>query len=216
MKDIVFSNKRIKDDDLFKINNEVNLSQLKIIGQIGYIFLLLEADKEILIVDQHAAHERIIFERLKVGQISDAATIKTLLIPIYIILDSIQMSLLYEFGKKINGLGFEIEPFAENCAILRSLPMCFIKHDPEQIIKDLLLELSNVTKVSMLDELQNKIFGKIACYSAIKAGQKLHRQEIISLLKQLEIINYKTHCPHGRNIIKVLSFKQIGYWFDRS
>ena len=195
--------------------NIIKFSQLKIIGQIKNTFLVLEGKQEVLIIDQHAAHERVLFEKILLKNIEVNKYIQKILIPIQFIVNPEQMTALLEFKKKLNFLGFEIDVFGEHHAILKSIPLFLTIEKSEEIIKDILSDLAKVGRADFFKKLELNFFSKLACHLALKAGQKMHSLEINALLKELDVINYSSHCPHGRPAVKIISFKEMFSWFNR-
>ena len=171
---------------------------LRFIGQIKSSYLLCEDEKELVFIDQHAAHERVAFEKLKAQYNSQTIKEQYLLIPLALELTSEETVLMEELGKNLSKFGFEIEPFGKTTFVVKAVPQELHDKITPMLIQSMLLELKDVPKSLMGQEWVNKILSTIACHSARTAHEKLEREEIFALLKALDRVTSAPHCPHGR------------------
>jgi len=209
-------------------NNQLNLispkyktvginkfSELKIIGQTGLSFILLEHNHGLIIIDQHAAHERIVFEKISKQIINKNIQLQYLLIPIKIELSITEMLIIQKKSCELNKFGIKIEPFGEKIGIIRAIPNILKKQNAKEFIRDTLKEFLYNDNVNTFQELSDKICMSIACYFSIRFGKNLSKEEIMKLLLQLDLTRFNMQCPHGRPIIKYITFNEISKWFKR-
>lgn len=197
------------------INNNRKFTDLKIVGQVGNTFLVLEGEAEMIVVDQHAAHERILFEKFKERSKNAHVHIQPLLIPLQLSLGASEIAALNEYGHRFIEFGIEVKLFGDRQAIVTSLPKDLPVNQASELILDFLSDLSGHGRSDAWDEFSHKMLASMACHSAIRAGQALQPEEISALLTQLENIDYSAHCPHGRPLVRSVPMKEIARWFDR-
>ncbi|MFZ5988438.1 MAG: DNA mismatch repair endonuclease MutL [Bacillota bacterium] len=191
-----------------KKNTEENIIlDSKIIGQAFSTYILLQRGDNLVVIDQHAAHERIMFEKLRKKHKDNENLAQYLLASVVIELTNQEMSFVKDEQELFNKLGFIFESFGNNSIILRSVPI----PDENASIKDMFLELvdfimSSEKKGSKFVE--EEALYKIACKSAVKANKRLDEIEIRSILKELSDIDNPYTCPHGRpTIIKITKYE---------
>ncbi len=189
---------------------------LRIIGQVDNTFLLLEGQKSMIVLDQHAAHERVVFEKVQARVKESAAPSQSLLFPVTITLSPTDMNTLSEKKDLFLPFGFEIEPFGDNQAIVKAAPPGLKTEFVAQIIKDTLSDLGKTDRPDSLNSFSDHICAQIACHTSVRAGQKLDHSEIRALLEQLDVIDYAAHCPHGRPVVRSIPFGEMGQWFHRT
>ena len=193
-----------------------SFSELQVVGQVGHVFLILEGPDGMVVIDQHAAHERVVFEDLRLQAKEKAIRSQPLLFPLQIELDSTEMATLEEHGDKLLAYGIGIEIFGPTSAMIRSLPARLNAGKVEQIVRDALAELDAAEPTTALHEMVDQVCARLACHAAIRKGQKLEHQEIRALLADLDKIDLGAHCPHGRPVVRTISLDDMAKWFDRS
>jgi len=201
------SNPEAKMDKIDK-NNEAEEAQLltnaRIIGQVFSTYILLQNGDNLLLIDQHAAHERIRFEELKRKYRENESLAQFLLSPVVVELTNQEVKLIDENKEKLNRLGFSFENFGNNSIVLRSVPVLL---SDNASIKDAFLEVldflvSGKRKDNILVE--EEALYTLACKEAVKANKKLDEIEIKKILEDLNKIENPYTCPHGRpTIIKI-------------
>lgn len=191
-----------------------NFSELKIVGQLSSTYIVLENNDAMIIIDQHAAHERIMFEKIKTYQ-SHTVTYP-LLIPINVSLNSMEMAILKNHDSHLRELGLEIEIFGENQIIIRQVPQYLIKADMNLFLKDMIFDIEINAVFTSHKLFFDKICATLACHASIRAGQNLNNQEIEKLLLELDHTDFAAHCPHGRPIVKSILKSEVKKWFDRT
>ena len=187
--------------------------EIRIIGQLGGAYILCQFSDGLLLVDQHAAHERIVYENLKRAFETTSVETQALLIPFEIELSLKEKTVALEKGNGLNRFGLELVHFGGNTFLLRAVPAM----------------LQNVDWASMVSELLSRIEGKsadftafmddtitvMACHGAIRAGQKMNVEEMRLLIDQLREMDIPTNCPHGRPISKRFTYYEIEKMFKR-
>ncbi len=193
-------------------NVESSQKQLyKIIGEALKTYIIVEKGEELLLIDKHAAHERMIFDRLKAksGEIPS----QNLLTPIPLRLNPEEAELIEENGELLLELGFEIEPFGENEYILRALPADMEAGDAEAAVEEICEKLRKGTAPTA-QSARDEILHTVACKAAIKAGWDTDRRELEVLVKAVVSGEIK-YCPHGRPLSVSLSKKELDKLFKR-
>lgn len=172
------------------------------IYQLKNTYIIATDGYDLFIIDQHAAHERIVYDQL--SQKSDTQASQALLVPETIELNPQESMMLSENLEYLNSLGFELEEFGVNSFILRAVPAVTFRSLPKELIKDMICDLKESQKTDQIEILEEKIRKSIACHSAIKAGDKLSQQEMNQLIRDLFSTQNPQTCPHGRpTMIKI-------------
>jgi len=184
------------------------------IGQIKNSFILIECGETLLIVDQHGAHERIIFERLRQGLATDSLG-QQLLIKENIHLTRSESLVLEKHLEEFVRLGFELEPFGEGSYLIKAVPTVLREKDYKQVIRDLIEKLASWERMGSLSEVLEEMLMLMACHAAIKAHEPLQPQEMEALIQDLRDLGPSQTCPHGRPIIQSLSIEEIKRKFMR-
>lgn len=203
----------IVQSNLFdEIEEEFSLSH-KIIGQIFNCYLIVSKGEYVYLIDQHATHERLIYDQL-ISQIEKKnIAVQPLLTPQIIELSSKESEIIENLLEDIRKIGFDIEEFGDNTFKINSVPIVFPAFNGVKFINSLLEEKYTLKSINLKDALHNEI-AKKACKSAIKAGQKLKDIEIQDLITKIEE-NKPIQCPHGRPTIIKFSKKDIDKLFKR-
>lgn len=198
-----------------KEEDRVSFSSLHYLEQLDSTYLVFAAPDSIVIIDQHAAHERVIFERLKKMSSSGREQYQKLLIPEIIDLQPGDYILLLENIAVIRDAGFEVEPYGENTIIIKSLPTILANVDLRELITDLIEEFSQTGKRGNIAETTEKIYALMACKGAVKAKNRLTNQEIVQLCEDLDAAPFAATCPHGRPLFVTLDISDMEKMFKR-
>ncbi len=193
---------------------QTRLPPLRVVGQVAETYIVAEAPDGMYLIDQHAAHERVIFEKLMRQQGAQPVESQQLLIPVSIDLPPAAATLLQGHADELRIWGFEVEPFGEGTLRVRSVPNGL----REAQIGPALLELADQLEEaggSTPEEWRERALTTIACHSAIRAGQSLAHEEMRQLLQQLERCAFPRTCPHGRPTALLLSQSQLERQFGR-
>jgi DNA mismatch repair protein MutL len=198
-------------------------SKIRIIGQLDRSYILCEIGPDLLLIDQHAAHERIRLEALK-GKYNQGNTgIQELLEPIHIELDPASMENLQSMGPGLKELGFIIEPFGEDCIVIRGLPQFMGSTEAHTVITDLLTGNESHDGCSPPDmefqprdlPIKERLLALTACRGAIKAHDGLSLREMEDLIMDLLQCEVPLHCAHGRPTMVRLPLSILERWFRR-
>jgi DNA mismatch repair protein MutL len=184
---------------------------LRVLGQLRNSYILAEGPDGLYIIDQHAAHERIQFERLSRQKTQHVLERQALLDPEILEVGPRQASLFQKYSAELSNFGFSIEPFGASSWIVRSIPAILTGKDWKSLLYDLL----DYPISGNIDFLEN-LTALTACHSAIRFGQVLNGEEIHELVRQLEQISNPHSCPHGRPIMIRLTDEQLAREFKRT
>jgi DNA mismatch repair protein MutL len=168
---------------------------LKVVGQVKLTYIVAEGPEGMYLVDQHAAHERVLFDRLRRPPAKDQTQLQTLLAPVTVELTPGQAEVLRSNAEFLAGYGFEVEAFGGNSYLLRAVPGVLTAQDPAQALTNV---LDMVALEGGLREQEDALAASIACHAAIRAGKSLEEAEMRALLEQLEATDNPHTCPHGR------------------
>lgn len=174
-------------------------------------YLLWEEADALVLVDQHAAHERILYDRLRSGP---AAMMQHFLAPLTIELTPTQLQTIQEEGERLRGLGWEFEAFGGEAIILRSGPQGFSAAEVEDLFLSLLNELGATGEARQVDP-QERLLRLMACRQAVKAGDRLAPQEAVALIRDLRRTKVPQTCPHGRPTMVAINRTELEKMFQR-
>jgi DNA mismatch repair protein MutL len=191
------------------------LSWLRVFGQIDATFILAENERGVLLIDQHVAHERVLYEKLREQRGSGAVESQALLAPETLHLDPGQALRLFERLDQLRAVGYDLEPFGADSVIVRAVPGVFRGRHPLAALKDLASEVADGTGHGCLTAARDDVFVMAACKMAVKAGDKLGLPEIERLLQDLAETENPYFCPHGRPITIVLPKSDLYRRFKR-
>jgi len=191
-----------------------SFEEIAVLGQVFQTYLLAEDKDEFLIIDQHALHERIIFEELMKTKKSSGVPSQSLLIPLTLQLEPKQALSLKENLNSLKEIGFVLEDFGGNTFIIRAVPSV-LKVENEQILFDLIDEISEESLQSKERITWEKIIQMVACKAAVKAGENLSRREAEALLKEFQNLENPFSCPHGRPTVIRMKKSDLERQFGR-
>ncbi|GAB6165635.1 DNA mismatch repair endonuclease MutL [Thermostilla marina] len=183
--------------------------------QIHNRYLVTENEDGVVIIDQHALHERILFEQLKSRIDAGPLESQGLLVPEPVDLDPIEAAVALEHGEVFESLGLKIEPFGGNTVLIVRYPALLAGMSPAEILRAAIQPLLNAGKTPDRRDLLDEILHMIACKAAIKAGDRLTPEEIDALLAQSHLVDDAHHCPHGRPTAVVFTRKELDKHFKR-
>ncbi|MDI6780642.1 MAG: DNA mismatch repair endonuclease MutL [bacterium] len=190
-----------------------HLHDLYPIGQIHNTYIIVQGNDGICIIDQHAAHERVLYEKLMLKDREIFS--QPMLFPIQLELDYKESAIILEAIHVLNELGFKIEEFGQNTFIIRAIPVGMEKCDPKKTVLEIVHDISNSGRSMTSSELRETMLVSMSCKSAIKAGQPLSAEEMDSLIQQLMKVQQPHTCPHGRPTMIRLGIDEIEKRFMR-
>ena len=168
---------------------------LKVVGQLKLTYIGAEGPDGMFLVDQHAAHERVLFDRIYIKKEGQEAQSQPLLEPVSVELTPSQGDTLKSNQEELGLYGFQFEPFGISTYLLRAVPAIFSDGDPEKSLLDV---LDMAAFEGLVRQKEDVTAASIACHGAIRAGKSLTEQEMVALLEQLESTPNPHTCPHGR------------------
>ncbi|HIT33748.1 MAG TPA: DNA mismatch repair endonuclease MutL [Candidatus Faecousia intestinigallinarum] len=185
----------------------------RMVGELYRSYILVEQGEDAYLIDKHAAHERILFDKLRENQ--EAITAQSLLSPIPCRLSPELIAALLTNRRLLEELGFEIEEFGGNTVLLRQVPMDLDVGDAQEALEELAVNLIS-GKQADKKGLRDELLHTVACKAAIKAGWHTDEQELLALVKAVMAREDLKYCPHGRPICVTLSKKQLEKQFKRT
>ncbi len=188
----------------------------RVVGQLHDTFVLVEQDRQLRIVDQHTAHERILYERLVAQVAANGIASQQLLLPRDVAVSPTQTELLTRHLDDLAKLGLEMEPFGGGAFLVRGVPEALAKRPLEPLIEDLLDDLHQVGAAEKLMDRMSPILATIACHAAVKSGDRLQPAQMEALVNDLEQTDNPHTCPHGRAVTAILDRDTIKTLFDRN
>lgn len=203
--------------ELHKDGLRVNdLNDLTYIGQLNNSFLLAQDHDNLYIIDQHALHERILYERFMDKFDSHKIAVQTLLLPLEIHLTTLQEEQLVEHVVAFSQLGFTVERLGEGYYRLLSIPLLLSSHvEVCNLLKDILDDLSESRSDVSLAIINEEAIIMASCKAAVKAHYPLTQAEVASLFRQMSVLKNPHTCPHGRPIVMNISMNEIYLFFQR-
>ncbi|MFA4915950.1 MAG: DNA mismatch repair endonuclease MutL [Syntrophales bacterium] len=195
----------------------MSFAELDYVGQIAGTYLLFSAPQGLIMLDQHAAHERILFEKFKREALESGEKLvrQRLLIPVVINLPPKEFSFLMTCRQTLKEAGIEVEPFGTDTIVIKSISCMLSGIEPKTIIIDLLEELSELGQSVTVKDKSDKIFAFLACRGAVKANQRLSVPEVAKLCRDLDTTPFSSTCPHGRPVYVSFSLTYIEKMFKR-
>jgi DNA mismatch repair protein MutL len=179
-----------------------------VIGQLQDTFIVSASDSEIFFLDQHVAHERVLFERLLADLDAGPLASQELLFPQPLELGAGQAALVQEWTETLEGLGFRLEGWSGSTVVLRAVPALLRGQEPRRLIEALVEDVDRPRKGEP-QPLLHRALSFVACHAAIKAHAPLQREEMTRLIADLAVTKTPYFCPHGRPIVSRLSLKDI-------
>ena len=187
--------------------------QWRMVGELYNSYIIVEQGEEAFLIDKHAAHERILFEKLKANQ--EKISAQSLLQPIPVRLSPSACAELLSNQELLEELGFEIDEFGENTVLLRQIPMDLSPDLAAESVETLAADLLSGRRESK-DTVRDELLHTVACKAAIKAGWKNDEKELLAVVKEVMSREELKYCPHGRPICVTLSKKQLEKQFKRT
>jgi len=191
-----------------------NLPPLRVIGQVGNTYIIAEGPDGLFLVDQHAAHERVLYEKMGAALQSGELPVQPLLQPVALEFTAAQRAEVEPVLALMAELGFELEPFGEQAVLVRAVPAIYAE-SRRDVGHDLIEVLDTVVHGSQAARWREEMAITLACHSAIRAGQTLSLDEMRALIHQLERCQYPRACAHGRPTMLHLSQSQLEREFGR-
>ena len=183
--------------------------------QIHNRYLVVENDEGLEVIDQHALHERILYEQLRDKVLAGALERQRLLVPEPVDLASSEASIVLENRELLGQLGVEIEPFGGETVLVSAYPAMLANFSPAEVVRGLAEQLQTDGKQPEVRDLLDELMHMIACKAAVKYGDSLTPEEVTALLEQRHLAQDHHHCPHGRPTALVFTREQLDRQFKR-
>jgi DNA mismatch repair protein MutL len=191
------------------------LSSLKPLGQVRDSFILAVNQEGLWIIDQHVAHERVLFERVLKQRATESVPVQKMLMPIVVQLTPGQQAVFTEISDELQRNGFEVELFGSRTVVVKAVPAGVETCDVERLLGELLVEFEHERQALNLDAVRHRIAASIACHAAIKVNMPLEQNKMEWLLQELAKTECPMSCPHGRPVVLRYSVKDIQRAFKR-
>ncbi len=185
------------------------------IAQLHGIYILAQNARGMVVVDMHAAHERITYERLKQSLEQGAITSQPLLVPMIIAVSDKEAALAEEHGDVFTELGFEIDRAGHESVRVRQIPVMLARSDAESLVRDVLSDLITYGNSQRIRQAINEVLSTMACHGSVRANRKLSIEEMNALLRDMERTERSGQCNHGRPTWIEFSMSQMDKWFMR-
>ncbi len=198
------------------ISESQMLPRMRIIGQIMSTYVLAQSGTDLVIIDQHAAHERVMLEKLKKTEKKGGKARQKLITPIPLSLNKRESQLIEHYREIIEDMGFIIEPFGKDTYLVRAVPVIGGHLEAEVGLLDLIHELAEFGRSKSIEDKRDEIMHLVACHSAIRAGEKLSQNQMRRLIEEMHGIDQPYTCAHGRPTLIRITEKELGKLFRRS
>ena len=215
-----FSSQRYKEGSLFEENNADESDQTfpplgHALAQLKGIYILSQTKDGMIVVDMHAAHERVILERLKQQLGDNSIAAQQLLMPLALSVEPVQIEAFERHKTELQMLGFEIDVIGEGQLAIRAIPMLLDDGQTEQLVLDVLNDFINYGKSNAIIEHQEELLSTMACHCAVRANHQLTITEMNALLREMERTERSAYCNHGRPTWFKLTMNELDGMFMR-
>lgn len=200
------------EESIIKNENRFSITDFRVVGSILNTYIVLEKNNSMYLLDQHAAHEKVLYEEYMKKFKNHKIDMQMLLDPIVLEISNIDMLKVETNLDLFLNFGFEIELFGNNHIMIRGVPTIFGNPESEKFILQI---IDNIDDLKNSYDLKGDKFASMACRAAIKANDKIHTMEMKKLLSQMEVCENPFTCPHGRPTIVEISKKEIEKMFKR-
>ncbi|HMN03565.1 MAG TPA: DNA mismatch repair endonuclease MutL [Geobacter anodireducens] len=208
------SGSRLPDDTAVR-RHRGYFSSLAVIGQYNASYILCQDGTDMVIIDQHAAHERVAFERLKTQFAAGRVEGQGLLFPETVELSHRESAVVREHGGGLGRLGFDLEDFGGTTWIVKGIPRLLAGTDYLRLLRDTLEELQSLGASRSIADAVEDILARVACHSVVRGEHPLTTGEIEALFAQMDATDFSTNCPHGRPVLQRLTLGEVEKMFKR-
>ena len=185
-------------------------------GQLHENYIIAQTETGMVIVDQHAAHERLVYEKLKRQMAENGVTAQALLIPEIVELSESDCTRLMEVANDLSRLGLTVEPFGGGAVAVRETPAILGEVNAAAMIRDILDELDDMGSSQMVQARIEAILSRVACHGSVRSGRRMRAEEMNALLREMEATPHSGQCNHGRPTYVELKLRDIERLFGRT
>jgi DNA mismatch repair protein MutL len=185
------------------------------IAQLGGVYVLAENAHGLVVVDMHAAHERIVYERLKAGAAAHDMPTQALLIPATFAATPAEGALAETHADALRALGLDVSALGPHTLAVRSLPAALLQADPVELARSVLADLAEVDASRLVERARDEVLASMACHGAVRANRRLTIEEMNALLRQMEATERADQCNHGRPTWRQVTMKELDALFLR-
>lgn len=180
---------------------------LRFVAQVRRMFLICEGEWGLVMLDQHAAAERVVFDRLRKSYASRDVRVQPLLVHETFDVTSREMALAEEHAPDLARIGFELTPLGTNTLAVRAVPALLVRADPRRLARDILAELAR--QGNEFSRALDLVLATMACHGSVRGGDELAAEEAQSLLSSLDDCDFGGHCPHGRPVLFSIKWSEL-------
>lgn len=191
-------------------------SSLAIIGQFHGEYILCQAGQELVVIDQHAASERVAYQRLKQQYLAGGVESQRLLFPETLEVSFGEVAVAERFHHDLAGIGFELEPFGGNTLMIAAVPRLAVEKAAIRLVRDLLSDLSQIGASAAFQDRLDDMFARIACHSVMRGVHPLEQRQMTELLRSMDETDFAASCPHGRPVSHVITLAELEKIFKRT
>ena len=181
---------------------------LRYVGQVRGTFLVCEGEDGLYVLDQHAAAERVTFDRLRKAHATRGVAMQRLLVPEVVELSPSEVAMLEENAEEVSRLGVEVRAVGDSAVAVHGVPDLLLRAEPVSLIRDLVAEVSRSAGRPFRGAV-DLVLATMACHGSIRAGDAVAPAEVTALLRALDDVDFAGHCPHGRPLVMRMSFSEL-------
>jgi len=191
-------------------------SSLTVIGQFHAEYILCQSGVELVVIDQHAASERVAYQRLQQQCRTSAVESQRLLFPETVELSFSEVAVAGRFRAELQRIGLELEPFGGNTVIISAVPRIAVEKDVISLVRDLLGELNQIGASAAFQDRIDDLLSRIACHSVVRGVHPLDQRQMTELLRSMDETDFAASCPHGRPVYHIITLGELERIFKRT
>jgi DNA mismatch repair protein MutL len=172
------------------------------------MFLVCEGEDGMYVLDQHAAAERVTFDRLRKAHATRGVGMQRLLVPEVVELTPSEVALLEENADELSRLGVEVRAVGDSAVAVHGVPELLVRSEPRRMVRDLVAEVSRTAGRPFRGAV-DLVLATMACHGSVRAGDAISREEVAALLTALDDVDFAGHCPHGRPLVMRMPFAEL-------